>query len=156
MIQKTLGIRILEGKRIQHSVLSYDVEFRNAETVAQALGLPCELVYKTLVVTRHGRKPMLIMLPANRQLNLKRVAKEVGEKRVKMASHREAEELTGLKIGGISALGLLNRGFSIFLEESAMDHELICISAGVRGSQIQLAPSDLILATNARRLKLID
>jgi Cys-tRNA(Pro)/Cys-tRNA(Cys) deacylase len=120
--------------------------------VADFVGLPPERVYKTLVVLRQGprAKPMLIMAPANRQLDLKLVAKAVGEKKVQMAAQQEAERLTGLKVGGISALALLNKGFDIYLDESARNQDAILISAGQRGVNLELAVADLVKVTRAR------
>jgi Cys-tRNA(Pro)/Cys-tRNA(Cys) deacylase len=149
--KKTLAMKFLDGKKISYQTFSYPDSLRDAEEVAQALGQPADLVYKTLVVIRSGPgKPILAIIPANQQLDLKALAKRVGEKKLKMASHREAEEMTGLQVGGISALALVNRGFQVFLDKTAESAAAIVVSAGERGQQIQLAPSDLIKVTHAR------
>jgi Cys-tRNA(Pro)/Cys-tRNA(Cys) deacylase len=149
--KKTLAMKFLDGKKISYRTFSYPDNLRDAEEVAQALGQPPDQVYKTLVVTRtEPGKPILAIIPANQQLDLKALAKRVGEKKLKMASHREAEDLTGLQVGGISALALVNRGFQVFLEKTAETTDAIVVSAGERGQQIQLAPSDLIKVTRAR------
>jgi Cys-tRNA(Pro)/Cys-tRNA(Cys) deacylase len=93
---------------------------------------------------------MLVMVPADRQLDLKKMAKVVGEKKVKMASHSEAEDLTGLEVGGISALALVNKGFAVFLDKSAEGFDQIYVSAGQRGLDIQLAVNDLMAISRAR------
>jgi Cys-tRNA(Pro)/Cys-tRNA(Cys) deacylase len=90
------------------------------------------------------------MLPADRQLDLKKLAKAMNVKKVAMATQREAEHLTGLQVGGISALALLNRGFAVFLDASAQAYEQIYISAGQRGLDIKLAVRDLVRVTKAR------
>jgi Cys-tRNA(Pro)/Cys-tRNA(Cys) deacylase len=90
------------------------------------------------------------MVPADRQLDLKQLAKAVGEKKVKMAGHAEAESLTGLQVGGISALALVNKGFAMFLDKSAESFSQIYVSAGQRGLDIQLAVKDLVKLTRAR------
>ncbi len=150
MKTKTLAMRILEGKNIDYEVHSYANSVRDAELVADGIGAKREEVYKTLIVVRSTNKPLLVMLPANKQLNLKILANEVGEKKLKMASHHEAEELTGLQVGGISALALLNRGFSIYIDRSAQKLEKIYVSAGQKGLQIHLKTEDLIRVTKAR------
>jgi Cys-tRNA(Pro)/Cys-tRNA(Cys) deacylase len=150
MTTKTMAMRALEAKNIPYEVLTYDATITDAALVANEVGLPQQRVFKTLVVVRNGGKPMLVMIPSNRQLNLKRLAKAVGEKKVKMASHKQAEELTGLQVGGISALALLNRGFDVYLDESADTIEKICISAGEKGLQLMLSVQDLIDVTGAR------
>ena len=124
---------------------------RDAEEVAQAINFPAAEVFKTLVVPRPGPgKPLLALVPAPQQLDLKKLAKAAGEKKLKMATQREAEELTGLQVGGISALALLNRGFEVYLDQSAGQFEKIVISAGERGQQIRLGTADLIRLTRAR------
>jgi len=67
-----------------------------------------------------------------------------------MASHREAEELTGLQVGGISALALLNRGFVICADAGIQAHELVYVSAGKRGLQLQVPSVALVRVTRAR------
>lgn len=151
--QKTIAMKLLEGKNVPYESYSYPSQLRDAEQVAASLNLPPDQVFKTLVVPRpKPGKPMLIMVPAGRQLDLKKLAKAVGEKKLKMATHREAERLTGLQVGGISALALLNRGFDTYLDETALEHDQIIISAGQRGLQISLAVADLIKVTGAREV----
>lgn len=152
MAEKTQAMRVLEGKKTSYEVLMYPDSMRDAEEIALSLGLPAEVVFKTLVVLppEPGKKPMLVMIPANRQLNLKQLAAEVGAKKVKMATHAEAEAMTGLQVGGISALALLNKSFAVYIDRSSLVVPLVCVSAGKRGLQIRMATSDLIKLTNAR------
>ena len=128
---------------------------RDAEVIAVELGVPAGQLFKTLVVLPPGvigrtGKPLLIMLPADRQLNLKKLAKAVGAKKLQMATHADAEKLTGLQVGGISPLALLNRGFKIIIHNSVLKFEEVHISGGERGVNIRLASSDLINLTQAR------
>ncbi len=154
--KKTNAMKLLEGKKVAYESFTYPSHLRDAEEVAAAVDWPAAQVYKTLVVLRpKPGKPMLVMLPSDQQLDLKKLAKAVGEKKVKMATHREAERLTGLQVGGISALALFNRGFDIYLDQTALDHDQIIISAGQRGLQIKLAVPDLLQITNARLLEVI-
>lgn len=151
-MEKTQAMRALEGKRIPYEALTYPVDMRDAEEIAIMLDLPPEQVFKTLVVLppESSKKPMLVMLPAHRQLDLKKLAAATGAKKLKMATHREAEELTGLQVGGISAVALLNKGFAVLIDQSAQVQSHVCISAGKRGLQLRLAVADLIKLTNAR------
>ena len=149
--KKTNAMKLLEGKKIPYESYAYPSNLRDAQEVAAAVGWPAGQVFKTLVVPRpKPGKPILVMIPADRQLDLKKLAKGVGEKKLKMATQREAEQLTGLQVGGISALALLNRGFAIYLDESALAYDQIIISAGQRGLQIKLAVPDLVKVTRAR------
>lgn len=154
-MQKTIAMKLLDGKKISYDVFPYPEHMRDAEAIAAKLGVPASQVFKTLVVLPPGTvgraaKPMLVMLPANKQLNLKKLAKAVNAKKLQMATHAEAEKMTGLQVGGISALALLNRGFAVFLDESARDYEQIFVSAGQRGLDLKLAVNDLVNVTNAR------
>lgn len=149
---KTLAMRVLEGMKISYQVITYDDQLRDAEEIARQIGVEPARVFKTLVVTQPNGKPLLVMLPADKQLDLKLLAKAVGRKKVSMASQREAEQLTGLQVGGISALALLNRGFVIFADTHIQDHESVFVSAGKRGLQIQVAAGDLVRATGSRIL----
>lgn len=149
--KKTLAMKFLDGKKVSYEAYAYPDDLRDAEEVARALDLPADRVFKTLVVSRSGPgKHILALVPANRQLDLKKLAKVVGEKKLKMASQRDAEELTGLQVGGISALALVNRGFEVYLDRTAESQAEIVVSAGERGQQIQLAAADLVEVTRAR------
>lgn len=147
---KTIAMKLLEGKRVSYSSHVYPNGLRDAGDVAAAIDAPPEQVFKTLVVMRPSAKPLLVMIPAPSQLFLKKLAKVVKEKKVKMATQREAEALTGLQVGGISALALVNKRFAVYLDETAVSHTHIFVSAGIRGIQIQLPVKDLIKITRAR------
>ncbi len=148
---KTLAMKFLEGKKVRYQAFSYPSHLRDAVEVAQAVNFPPAQVFKTLVVPRPGPgKALLALVPAPRQLDLKKLAKAVGEKKLKMATQHEAEQLTGLQVGGISPLALLNRGFEVVMDASAGDLEQIVISAGERGQQIRMARVDFVQLTRAR------
>ncbi|MEW5989081.1 MAG: aminoacyl-tRNA deacylase, partial [Chloroflexota bacterium] len=153
---KTLAMKVLEGKKIPYEVLAYPDQLRDAEAIAATLGLPAGQLFKTLVVARPPAKPLLAMVPADRQLNLKKLAAATGDKKLKMATHREAEELTGLRVGGISALALLNKGFVILLDQSAQTHEHLYVSAGQPGLDLKVATAALVKVTNARLVDVCD
>ena len=93
---------------------------------------------------------LVVMVGGDRELSLKDVARAVGEKKVRMATVREAESLTGLKVGGISALALLSKPFELFIDERVLEHNRVLLSAGKRGINIQLAVSDLIVLSCAQ------
>ncbi len=154
-VNKTLAMRLLEGKHVPYEAIGYDASERDAEKIAVQLGVPPAQVFKTLVVAapkdgRSRQKPMLVIIPANCQLDLKKLAKLVKVKKLKMATHQEAEAMTGLQVGGISPLALINKGFDIYLDERAGAQSQMFVSAGERGTQIKLAPADLRKLTGAR------
>jgi Cys-tRNA(Pro)/Cys-tRNA(Cys) deacylase len=144
--------RLLDARRVAYELFEFSPERHSAEETAQLLGVAPGFVYKTLVILREtkGKKPLLVMTPAGRELSLKALAASLGEKKLKLATQREAEELTGLQVGGISALALLNRGFEICLGRGALALPFIHVSAGQRGANIRLAPADLLALTQAR------
>jgi Cys-tRNA(Pro)/Cys-tRNA(Cys) deacylase len=150
--EKTLAMRVLEGQGVPYEVIVYPDTLHDAHEVAQYAGLPPENVYKTLVVQADdpGSKPMLILVAADRTLDLKKTAQAIGAKKVHMARHVDAEQLTGLKVGGISALALLNKGFAIYIDEWATLLDFIAVSAGQRGLNLKLGVDDLIRVTGAR------
>ncbi len=155
MADKTLAMRVLEGQKVVYDTAVYPTTLRDAEEIANFLHVAADVVFKSLVVnppTTTGRfsKPLLCVIPANRQLNLKKVAKVVGVKKVKMATYADAEKWTGLQIGGISPLALLNKGFIIYIEQRAQQQDNICISAGQRGTQIIVSAQALARVTRAK------
>lgn len=147
---KTNAMRALDARKIPYEAYYFSEEIHSADGVATVLGLPADEVYKTLVVLRDKGRPMLIIVAGNRELDLRQTAKAVGEKTVNMAPLREAERLTGLKVGGISSLALLGRGFDVYLDMPAQGLETIVVSAGQRGINLRIKVSDLANITGAK------
>ena len=148
---KTLALRLLEGKKISYTAHRYDPDvYVSAVEVAEAVGMPPQQVFKTLVTEPDRGKPILAVLPADAELDLKALAKAAGVKKVRMASQADAERWTGLQKGGISALALVNKGFRVYLDASAQDFEQIAMSAGERGVQVVLTPGDFVKLTRAK------
>lgn len=143
--------RLLDSRGIQYKVHQLPVEKLSATKVADLLNAPPELIYKTIVVTRLNKgKNILAVVPGPSEVDLKALAKAVGEKKVKLATERQAEEKTGLQAGGISPLALINHGFQVVLDESALSHKEIFISGGQRGTNLSLSSQDLADLTNAQ------
>ncbi len=158
MTTKLNSMRLLDSRGVAYVSKSYDPagEFHSATDAAQLIGAPQETVYKTLVVLREPSqkgKPILVMVRSDREVDLKVLAKALGEKRLRMATQKEAESLTGLQVGGISALALMNRGFEMCIDESALALEQIHVSAGQRGVDLQLAVTDLVAVTRAKTVR---
>jgi Cys-tRNA(Pro)/Cys-tRNA(Cys) deacylase len=154
---KLNSMRMLDSREIPYVATEYDAsrEFHSATEAAQLLGAPVESVYKTLVVLREppkSGKPLLVLIASQRGVDLKQLAGSLGDakRKLRMATQREAESLTGLQVGGISALALLQRGFEICLDEPAVALEQIHISAGQRGVDLRLAVKDFLAVTNAK------
>ena len=144
-------IRMLDARGIAYTAYELPVEKIGALETANLLGLDARLIFKTIVVTRDGKgKPILAVVPGDREVDLKALAQAVGEKKVHLPTQREAEELTGLQAGGISPLALLNRGFQVILDASAVDNSEIHISGGQRGLNLRLSTADFVSLTGAR------
>jgi Cys-tRNA(Pro)/Cys-tRNA(Cys) deacylase len=151
MSDKLNTMRLLEQHKIPYEVLTYPDSLRDAEEIAETLGLPPYLVYKTLVVQPEGsEKPLLVMIAADRALDLKKLAAISGHKKVRMAAHKDAEALTGLRVGGISPLALTQKPWAVFLDQPATEHEHIVISAGQRGTQLRIPTMVLVRLARAR------
>ncbi|MBE0607998.1 MAG: aminoacyl-tRNA deacylase [Dehalococcoidia bacterium] len=153
--QKPLAVRMLEQRKIPHQVFAFDDSIRSAQEVARVTGVPEDQVLKTLVVEQDPPrgKPFLVMMPASLEVDLKVLAASLGLKKVRMASHRDAERHTGLKVGGISALALLGKGFPVLIEESATLYDEVLVSAGERGWDVRIAVSALVDLAGAQPIR---
>jgi Cys-tRNA(Pro)/Cys-tRNA(Cys) deacylase len=150
MTDKSNAMRVLEARGVPYEIYTFPPEIHSAEGVAQVVDLPASQVYKTLVVMRKQGKPLLVMVAGDRELDLKRLARAIGEKKLRMATYNEAESLTGLEVGGISALALLNRGFDVYIDRAATKLERVLVSAGCRGINLRVTVEDLIRVTKAK------
>ncbi len=143
--------RLLDSRKIPYTAHDLPAEKLGALETAQLLGVPAETVFKTIVVTRDKpRKPILAVIPGPASVDLKALAAALGEKKVHLPTEREAEALTGLQAGGISPLALVNKGFSVVIDESARALGYIHISGGQRGLNIHLPVEALAKLVNAR------
>jgi len=151
MATKLNSMRLLETHNIPYEAVEYPSDMRDAEQIAEVLGVPPHLVYKTLVIEAEGaRKPALIMLAAHRTLDLKRMAAAMGVKKASMATHKDAEQLTGLQVGGISALMLVQKHWDVYLDQPATALEHILISAGQRGLDLRVPTAALVQVVHAK------
>lgn len=147
---KTQAMRLLEERAIAYEEVRFPETIHDAQGVAVHAGLPVGEVFKTLVVVAEGSPhPALFLLPGDRTLDLKRAARAMGVKRAEMASQAQAERLTGLKVGGISALALTHRRWPVFLDRHAETLATMVVSAGQRGVNLRLRVDDLVATTGA-------
>ncbi|NPV56994.1 MAG: Cys-tRNA(Pro) deacylase [Anaerolineae bacterium] len=140
----------MESKGIPYQALEVPVKKLGAMEIAALLAVPFDQVYKTIVVKRISGKPILAVVPGSNAVDLKLLAGLLEEKKIILSSQDEAEQITALKVGGISPLALINKGFSVIIDAHCHAHSEIIISGGQRGLMIQLAPTNLIRLTTAR------
>jgi Cys-tRNA(Pro)/Cys-tRNA(Cys) deacylase len=143
--------RMLDAKKIPYTAYELPIEKLGAIETARYLGVPLGQVFKTIVVKREGKgKQILAVVPGTAEVDLKRLAKVLGEKKLQLPSEHEAEQITGLQAGGISPLALINKGFQVVLDSSAQDYPEIHVSGGQRGLNIRLTVEGFTKLTNAR------
>jgi Cys-tRNA(Pro)/Cys-tRNA(Cys) deacylase len=151
-LEKTNAIRLLDARKVSYEALTYDSDIHSAVAVAEALGVPPEQVYKTLVVLNEepGSRPLLVMIAGPDELDHRLLARSLGVKATRMAPQREAERLTGLLVGGIGALALVNKPFEPCIERAALSYEWVLVNGGRRGLNLRVGVEELIRLTGAR------
>jgi Cys-tRNA(Pro)/Cys-tRNA(Cys) deacylase len=146
---KTNAMRALDARRLPYTAFTYPDTIYSAAEVAELLGVSPGQVFKTLVVIADERRYLLVVTPGDRELDLRLVAKAVGAKSAHMALQRDAERLTGLKVGGISPLALLDKRFEVYVDAPAAELDELYINGGQRGVNLRLRVSDLLAVTGA-------
>ena len=144
-IEKTNAARLLDKAGISYNLIPYEFDENDlaAQHVADSLEQPIECVFKTLVL--HGDKSghIVCVVPGNREVDLKALAKASGNKKVEMIAMKDLLAVTGYIRGGCSPVGMKKK-FPTYFHSTAEDFDIIYVSAGVRGLQLQIAPADLI------------
>ena len=141
---KTNAARLLDQAGVPYELREYTVDESDlsAPHVAEAIGMPPEQVFKTLVVRGDRTGVLLAAIPANTELDLKALAAASGNKHVELVPLKEVLALTGYIRGGVSPVGT-RKPYPLFLDETAILWAVISLSAGVRGCQMLLAPDGL-------------
>ncbi len=149
--KKTNAMRILDGLGIKYSVTGYDVDPDNLDALSAAakLGVSPECIFKTIVMRNEKKLVFVFCVSAESEVNLKKARMVTGSKEIQPVKMTELLGLTGYIRGGCSPLGM-KRKYPVFIDETATLFEEIYVSAGVRGRQLILAPSDLAKATDAQ------
>lgn len=147
---KTNAARYLDSLGIAYELREYTVnpEEFSAIVVAEKVGLPPEQVFKTLLCTTSEREHVFAIIPGNEELDFKKLARACGARKTEMVSLKEVEPLTGYVRGGVTVFGA-RKPFPAYVDETIELIDLISVSAGTRGTQILLAPSDYLRASSA-------
>ena len=148
---KTNAARLLDSLDIPYELRDYEVDPDDlrAESVAAKVGLPPEQVFKTLVARGDRNGVLLAVVPGDAELDLKAIARLSGDRKVDTVPLKEVQPLTGYIRGGVTAFGA-KKDYPVFVDETLELFDVISISAGVRGTQIFLAPGDYLRALGER------
>ena len=143
-IEKTNAARLLDRAKIAYELIPYQVDEEHlaATHVAEQLGEEIACVFKTLVLCGDRTGCFVCVVPGDHEVDLKAAAKVSGNKKADLIPMKELLPVTGYIRGGCSPIGM-KKAFPTYIHASASEHPFIYISAGVRGLQLKLAPSDL-------------
>ena len=149
-LNKTNAMRQLDAAKIPYEPMTYAVDESDLSGVhiAEQIGLPLEIVFKTLVARGDKTGPIVLVIPCAEEIDLKRAAALTGNKKIEMIAVKDLLGLTGYIRGGCSPVGMKKR-FPTWFHETVRDHAQITVSAGVRGCQLLLSSADILRFTGA-------
>lgn len=147
---KTNAARLLDSLHISYELHPYQLDESDlsATHIAQLNHFDVEALFKTLVLRGDKTGVLVACLPGNHEVNLKALAAASDNKKVEMVPQKEVQGLTGYVRGGVSPIGM-KKPHPVYVDETALDHEVIMINAGHKGFLLEMAPSDLIKAVDA-------
>ena len=147
---KTNAARYLDSLGVHYELRDYalDTEDFSAILVAEKIGLPPEQVFKTLLARGDRNGPAFAVVPGNAELDYKALAKLTGDRKVELVTLKEVQPLTGYIRGGVTVLGA-KKDYPVYADETIELWDVVSISAGVRGTQILIAPANYLRVTNA-------
>lgn len=156
-INKTNAARLLDRAHITYELIPYEVDENNlaATHVAESLGEDIAMVFKTIVLTAGPGQFFVCVVPGDAEIDLKKAARATGAKKVELLPMKELLPLTGYIRGGCSPVGM-KKQFPTFFHSTAMKHEYIYVSAGIRGLQFKVRPADIIGFVNGTIADLTD
>ncbi|MDD2382744.1 MAG: Cys-tRNA(Pro) deacylase [Sulfurospirillaceae bacterium] len=147
-LKKTNAARFLDTLKVTYELTAYDVdeEDLSATHAAAMLGVTPNIVFKTLVARDEKNLPLVACIPADKEIDLKALARLANVKRCELVAVKELLAITGYIRGGCSPLGMKKK-YPTFIDISAQNYPLIYVSAGLRGMQLHLNPQDLLSAS---------
>lgn len=150
-MDKTNVMRTLDRAKIEYQAHFYDGSDGKIDgvSVADKVGLPAVMVYKTLVTRTHGGSLLVFVIPVEKELDLKKAARAAAVKSVEMLRQSELLPMTGYIHGGCSPIGM-KKSFPTYIDKSAEHLAGMAVSAGKIGAQVELAPSDLLRMTGGK------
>jgi len=140
---------MLRDLGIEHEVLTYRYVKIGAQIAAAAVGVPAEIVLKSLVFRADDDEFLFALIASDTSVSTRKLGRATAHKHVDAAAPRDAQRVTGYLVGGISPLGARRR-LTVVLDRETARHPALVINAGARGTLVRLATDDLIRATGAR------
>jgi Cys-tRNA(Pro)/Cys-tRNA(Cys) deacylase len=154
-VKRTKALEILDLAGVSYDIGEFKAEEFTAEEVAEKLNIPLQSVYKTLVARGEQAGVIMAVVPGDKELNLKKLAVVLSEKRAEMVRIDELQRLTGYLKGGCSPLGG-KKTYPIYLDKNALSQPRLSISAGLRGLQFLISPQDFLNVSKAVVAELCD
>ena len=151
----TRAVSFLTRQKIPFEVVAYAHEEKGASFAARAVGFPLSQTIKTLVADFGDHHYRLVLMPGDREVSMKKLARVCGVKRAAMADAASAERATGYLVGGISPFGTRQR-LAVLMEKSLMAHREVLINAGQRGLLLKMNPADIARAVGAALVSVAD
>lgn len=146
---KTNAMRILDRNKIKYDINTYECdEFISGTDIADRLGQNYDESFKTLVAVGKSSNYFVFIIPIDKELDLKKAAKVVGEKNVEMLHVKDINKVTGYVRGGCTPIGM-KKQYKTVLHNSIMNYDKVIISGGRIGTQLVLAPEDIVKVTSA-------
>ena len=151
MMNKTNAMRQLDAAKIKYEPKEYEVDESNlaGTHIADCIGLPYEMVFKTIVARSDKGAPMVFCVPCHKEIDLKKAAVVAGCKKVETVAVKELLGLTGYIRGGCSPIGMKKK-FPTYFDISAAELDTLTVSAGVRGIQLLISREDIVRFTGAK------
>ncbi|KMY52025.1 Cys-tRNA(Pro) deacylase [Peribacillus loiseleuriae] len=155
-VSKTNAMRILDGKKVEYKIFTYDNEDGkiHGTAVANKIGKQADTVFKTLV-SQSGSDLFVFVIPVSCELDLKKAAKAAGAKKMEMLPVKELQKWTGYIRGGCSPVGM-KKLYPTFIDKSAADLDTMIVSAGKIGVQIEVKPQQLAETVEAKFIELMN
>lgn len=142
---KTNAMRMLDKAKIGYEAIEYTVDENDLSgvTIAKKSGLDCSMVFKTLVAKGDKTGPVVMCIPVDKEIDLKKAASVTKNKKIEMVHVKDLLGLTGYIRGGCSPIGMKKK-FPTFIDASSMNFEKITVSAGMKGCQLLLKRDELV------------
>ena len=149
---KTMVMRALEAKGIPYTYHKHARKQYTAEGVAEDLDVPVAWVMKAMIVERSKRDFVLVVVPGDKQLSLKKVAEALGAKDIAMASERDVQRVTGFQVGAVSVVGFRRQDIAGYVDQRVLELEQAIISSGRPDAGLALISQDLLRAIDGAQV----